>query len=602
MEESGAGDAARPWRSAATLSSYSRAFSQVMARREAEEEALQLQEDRFFVPSYLQSSTYVQKLEEAHMAKVQAQKEAKRTPGDASSTSLGNFAPSSLPSGSHRGMSHTVIERPPPFDDDDTLAPLPTKWNKDDMWTGLELVQDDYGVKYNGVKNHHDRDHEAYAIRADQPMPPQCGIYYYEVQVLSGKRDDLTVGIGFSTKSVALSRPVGWEPESWGYHGDDGRCFSGHNNGRQYNHPFNPGDVIGCGVNFRNGTAFFTRNGKKLETAFHDVTTKGKLYPSISLKKQGEHIRANFGQAPFVFNIDDVVRAQSEKVRSEIEAADTTQLEPNLGESDLIQALVLQFLQHDGYVETARAFSEDMKAQKEALNVDPDVTVPGINIKDDEDANNRQRIRRAIMEGDIDRALKYTNAYYPQVLRDNEEVHFRLRCRKFIEMVLKAAQLKNASELGRNNGLDTASQEMDVDEGADWSATMDMDSGSNAARVQQLEHEMLNYGQSLDAEYQADTRKEVHQVLQEIWGLVAYENPLKEPKVSHLLDRRGRVAVAEEVNSAILLSLGKSSRAALEKLYAQTTVLLEDLRQDGGDGAFVSIQDAIDAVPKSMHG
>ena len=62
-----------------------------------------------------------------------------------------------------------------------------------------------------------------------------------------------------------------------------------------------------------------------------------------------------------------------------------------MSETDLIQSLVLQFLQHDGYVETARAFAEDMKLQKEALNLDPEATVPGINIKDDEDANNRQR-------------------------------------------------------------------------------------------------------------------------------------------------------------------------------------------------------------------
>ena len=71
--------------------------------------------------------------------------------------------------------------------------------------------------------------------------------------------------------------------------------------------------------------------------------------------------------------------------------ADTSQLEPGLSETDLIQALVLQFLQHDGYVETARAFAEDLKLQKEALNMNPDVTVDGVSIKDDEDANNRQR-------------------------------------------------------------------------------------------------------------------------------------------------------------------------------------------------------------------
>jgi hypothetical protein len=42
-----------------------------------------------------------------------------------------------------------------------------------------------------------------------------------------------------------------------------------------------------------------------------------------------------------------------------------------------------------------------------------------------------------------------------------------------------------------------------------------------------------------------------------------------------------------------LASLGKSSRAALEKVYAQTSVLLEELRQDGGDGAFVSVKDVL---------
>lgn len=82
------------------------------------------------------------------------------------------------------------------------------------------------------------------------------------------KRDYITssttIAIGFSSKSASLSRPVGWEPESWGYHGDDGRCFTGQNIGRPYGPTFNSGDVIGCGVNFRDHTAFFTKNGIKL--------------------------------------------------------------------------------------------------------------------------------------------------------------------------------------------------------------------------------------------------------------------------------------------------------------------------------------------------
>ncbi|KAH8699560.1 concanavalin A-like lectin/glucanase domain-containing protein [Ilyonectria robusta] len=562
-------------------------------------------EEIFFIPSYLAGSTYVQKLEEAHRSKLQA-RESTRTSASGLSPSLTTFNPNQhpLPPGSHRGMSHTVIERPPVFEEDESLAPLPSKWNKDDQWGGIEIQPDGLSIKYVGPKNQHDRDHEACAVRADHYMPLQCGVYYYEVQILSAKRDDATIGIGFSTKTATLSRPIGWEPEAWGYHGDDGRCFTGQNIGRHYGPRYNTGDVIGCGVNFRNYTAFFTKNGVKIGTAFHDVI-RGKLHPAISLKKPGEYIRANFGQSPFVYNIDDLMREEREKVQKEIEATETSTLVPGMNETDLIQALVLQFLQHDGYVETARAFAQDMKVQKEALNIDPNVKVDGLNIRDDEDANNRQRIRKAILEGDIDRALKYTNAYYPHVLQDNEHVDFRLRCRRFIEMVRKAAQLNMLNDSKKSNGHATeAPHDMDLDmngsESTVW-ATLGADAVENSAELAELERTMLEYGQSLQAKYRDDPRKEVEKALNEIWALVAYRNPLKEPQVSHLLDRKGRVAVAEELNSAILLSLGKSSRASLEKLYAQTSVLLEDLRQDGGEGAFVSVDDAMEDIPRSTQ-
>jgi len=45
------------------------------------------------------------------------------------------------------------------------------------------------------------------------------------------------------------------------------------------------------------------------------------------------------------------------------------------------------------------------------------------------------------------------------------------------------------------------------------------------------------------------------------------------------------------VANTTIVSLGKSSSAALEQLYQQTTVLLEDLRETGGPGAFVNIDD-----------
>ena len=38
--------------------------------------------------------------------------------------------------------------------------------------------------------------------------------------------------------------------------------------------------------------------------AFRNIPVSLDLYPSIGVKKNGEHLRANFGQEPFVFDID----------------------------------------------------------------------------------------------------------------------------------------------------------------------------------------------------------------------------------------------------------------------------------------------------------
>lgn len=185
-------------------------------------------------------------------------------------------------------------------------------------------------------------------------------------------------------------RLPGWENDSLGYHGDDGHVYAGPSSDKAYGPPFTSGDIVGCGVNFKTRTAFFTKGGRCYGTAHTDV--KGKLYPSIGLKKPGDHIRANFGQNPFVFDIDNMMRQQRKEIEDSIRETSIEKLiTPPVNETELIQNLVLQFLQHDGYVETAKAFAQDMHSEKQALSFDSDVQVPPYSIKDDEDANHRQR-------------------------------------------------------------------------------------------------------------------------------------------------------------------------------------------------------------------
>ncbi|KAM0281568.1 hypothetical protein ACHAQH_003437 [Verticillium albo-atrum] len=602
-DSNGAGHGGRPWRHGPQLPSFSKAFNLYMAGQDPADDSDLPDGNVFFIPSYLTGSTYVQRLEEQHRLKLQAQRDSQNqatSPTSPSAITLLSKSPS------HRGLTYDVVEKPPPaFEEDGVVSSLPTKWNKDDKYGALEVLADGLEIRYSGPRgqSEREREHEAYSIRADHYMPPQCGIYYYEVTILSGKRDDTVVGIGFSGKTVALSRPPGWEPESYGYHGDDGHCYAAHSGGKSYGPPFTTDDVIGCGVNFRTGSAFYTKNGHMLGHVFKDI--KGKLYPSVGLKKTGEHIRVNFGQSPFTYDINSMMAKEKLYVRKEIARTNTSSLAHNMKETDMIQTLVLQFLQHDGYVESARAFAHEIHSEKMALNLEPGAVVEDVNVKDDEHATKRQHIRRAVLEGDIDKALKHTDACYRDVLKDNEQVYFRLRCRKFIEMVRSAAEMRTAAEGKKSNGHAAPSfsnQEMDLDaNGAGNGAydRMDTEDGMGKSDVlERLELETLQYGQALQTEYASDPRREVTKALGDIYALLAYTNPLKEKEVAHLLDKKGRVAVAEELNSAILLSLGKSSRSALEEVYAQTSVLLDDLRENGGPGAFVSLQDVIDDIPK----
>lgn len=158
------------------------------------------EESTFFVPSYLVGSTYIHKLYTAHTARQHAHREAKRFATHHPDTDFGSLPDPLLPPGSHKGIAHKVIERNAPHHDQDTPAPLPSRWNKDDMSTGLEIQPDGLSLKYVGTRSHQERDHEACAVRSNHHMPPQCGIYYYEVEILHSKRDEYVQNLQFQSQ------------------------------------------------------------------------------------------------------------------------------------------------------------------------------------------------------------------------------------------------------------------------------------------------------------------------------------------------------------------------------------------------------------------
>jgi Ran-binding protein 9/10 len=145
----------------------------------------------FFIPSYLKGLRHAERLEEAHKASLAAARDAR----SAHSSNAGSLSTSSssinlhkmVPT--HRGLASEVIERAPPTPiyPEDAPAPLPSRWNDNDKFSGLDLMNGGLELKYNGVPKPNDS--EAAAVRADHPMPRECGIYYYEVTVVSKSKD-----------------------------------------------------------------------------------------------------------------------------------------------------------------------------------------------------------------------------------------------------------------------------------------------------------------------------------------------------------------------------------------------------------------------------
>lgn len=68
-----------------------------------------------------------------------------------------------------------------------------------------------------------------------------------------------------------------------------------------------------------------------------------------------------------------------------------TSLQPPLDETRLIQELVAQFLAHDGYVETAKAFTQEVRVESRALLNGQEARYKDLEAEEDHDAVNRQR-------------------------------------------------------------------------------------------------------------------------------------------------------------------------------------------------------------------
>ena len=197
---------------------------------------------------------------------------------------------------------------------DESVTPLPRAWGETggEKSAFLGVSQGGLRVTYRGQGKSH---REAGAVRTSHPIPPTCGVYYFEVRIVSKGRDGY-MGIGLCGKEVSVGRLPGWEAGSYGYHGDDGNSFCGSGSGVAYGPTFSTGDVIGCGLNLVRHSAFYTKNGQHLGSAFTDLPPN--LFPTLGLQTPGEIVHTNFGQAPFLYDIRQDIKQAQAMVRAQI--------------------------------------------------------------------------------------------------------------------------------------------------------------------------------------------------------------------------------------------------------------------------------------------
>ncbi|RIB14339.1 concanavalin A-like lectin/glucanase domain-containing protein [Gigaspora rosea] len=150
---------------------------------------------------------------------------------------------------------------------------LPTAWNLDNKSTNLNV--DSSGLRVN---------------------------YENEVDIIDEGKDTC-ITIGFCKKSFNLNgRMPGWDDDSWGYGGYSGNFYCCFVIGSPYGPSFSTGDTIGCCLNFKNNTVFYTKNGVNIGIAFRNL--KGTLYPCVGLHSHGDSIEVNFGSRKFKYAVN----------------------------------------------------------------------------------------------------------------------------------------------------------------------------------------------------------------------------------------------------------------------------------------------------------
>ncbi|RIB29909.1 concanavalin A-like lectin/glucanase domain-containing protein [Gigaspora rosea] len=157
---------------------------------------------------------------------------------------------------------------------------LPSAWNLYDKTTYLSVDSNGLRVNYEGSGEYN----EVGGIRANHPIPPQCKLFYFEIDIID-EEINKWIGIGFCEKVFDLNRMHEWKDSSWGYQVSYDYFFCSERRPNRYGLSYSTGDTIGCCLNFKHNTVLYTKNGICLGIiTFRNL--KDNLYPCVGLQRK----------------------------------------------------------------------------------------------------------------------------------------------------------------------------------------------------------------------------------------------------------------------------------------------------------------------------
>lgn len=455
-------------------------------------------------------------------------------------------------------------------------VPMPTCLNFRDR--GSNLQTDGTNVSYIPSISNVD---EPCLVRANHFIPPACGLFYFEVLVVAAPSSLPSMAIGICTRGAHKDGFLpGQEKHStssqqqaivitYGYESTRGDRLNGSVVGEQYGPSWTQGDVVGCCVDYLNDRIHFTKNGTHLGVAFQNVGLgegSRNLFPCVGLSELGQSVEVNFGRKPFRYDLASLVNECKESARLDI-LRQTSQIDRF---DVLMNQIILCYLRHHGYADTASRFAREVNGGAER----------GEEQEENRDVRNRKQILHSILTGHTDNAIQLLETYYPGLLSLRTDILFAIKCQTFVDMV-------------RASLLPQSQQQLDI-----HSCTEVISYGRKelVPLMHLLSSTSFNHmGDEQMEDARLERRLEKQKChLRDVFSLLAYNNPCQSP-VSHLLLDERRDELACKVNRAILKYLDKEKKTPMDIIARQGQVAIELLitTSQSPTTSFLSLDDFI---------